>query len=271
MTPSAPIARTLAAQAWVDVAEPLDLQLSPLGLRAMDALAPQLGETVIDVGCGAGQSSLQLAERVGAGGRVIGLDIAPLLLEVAKWRAVALPQLRFIEGDAQTIDLAPASADGLYSRFGVMAFTDADTAFANFRRALKPGGRLAFVCWRSLEENELDLLPLKAAGLEAMVDATPFSFADPAHIRAVLESAGFSGVTVEAHDEIVSSGGLDAMAEVLLAVGPLGRILRENPELRPAAEPRVRAALAVRDVGGRIALKAATWIVTARAGDELTK
>jgi len=256
---------TLAAKAWAAVAEPLDLQLSPLGLRAIEALAPTAGETVIDVGCGAGQSTLQLAERVGPSGRVIGLDIAPLLLEVARQRAAHLPQVRFIEGDAQTVALEPASADGLYSRFGVMAFADAGAAFANLHRALKPAGRLAFVCWRSLAENALDLLPLQAAGLEAMVDATPFSFADPTHIRAVLGGAGFGDVALEAHDELVSSGGLDAMAEVLLAVGPLGRILRENPQLRPEVEPRVRATLAERDVGGRIALRAATWIVTARA------
>lgn len=163
------------------------------------------------------------------------------------------------------MELEPASADGLYSRFGVMAFADASAAFANFHRALKPSGRLGFVCWRSLAENELDLMPLRAAGLEAMANDTPFSFADPAHIRTVLEGAGFSDTAIEAHDEMVSSGGLEAMAEVLLAVGPLGRILRENPELRAAAEPSVRATLATRDVGGHIALKAATWIVTARA------
>jgi hypothetical protein len=98
-----------------------------------------------------------------------------------------------------------------------------------------------------------------------MIDPTPFSFAQAPLLRLVLETAGFKQITIEAHDEMVSSGDLDGMATVLLRVGPLGKILRENPTLRAAAEPRVRAALVKQDDGERISLKAATWIVTARA------
>jgi hypothetical protein len=146
-----------------------------------------------------------------------------------------------------------------------MAFANPTAAFANFRRILKSSGRLAFVCWRSLEQNELDLLPLRAAGLEEMIDPTPFSFAEAPHLRAVLETAGFKQITIEAHDEMVSSGDLDDMAAVLLRVGPLGKILRENPGLRATAEPRLRAALVKHDDHQRVSLKAATWIVTAQA------
>ena len=145
-----------------------------------------------------------------------------------------------------------------------MAFSDPVAAFRNFHRMTKPSGRLAFVCWRSLDENELDRLPLRAAGLENMIDPTPFSFADPGHIRATLEAAGFGRIAIRAHDEDVSSGDLDAMTTVLLKVGPLGRIVRENPHLRIAAEPRVRAALAARSDHTRVALKAATCSSTAR-------
>ncbi len=257
--------RRLAAEAWVEVCDLLDLQLSPLGLRAMEALSPAPGDVVADIGCGAGQSVLQLAARVGARGQVIGVDIAPLLLDLARRRAVGLDQVRFVEGDAQTIDLSDRSLDGLFSRFGVMAFADPRATFANFHRMMKPSGRLAFICWRALAENELDLLPLRAAGLEDRIDPTPFSFADPAYLRGVLEGAGFGQVTVEAHDVQVSSGDVDAMAAVLLKVGPLGKILREAPDLRAAAEPRLRAALAAGVDHGKVALQAATWVVTARA------
>jgi SAM-dependent methyltransferase len=257
--------RSLAAEAWAEVADLADLQLSPLGLAAMAALSPRAGETIVDVGCGAGQTVLQLADRVGPSGRVIGADIAPLLLALARRRSVGLAQVSFIEGDAQVLGLADASVDGVYSRFGVMAFADPAAAFANFRRMLKPSGRLAFVCWRSLQENALDLLPLRAAGLEAMADDTPFSFADPGRLRTTLETAGFGAIKMSAHDEAVSSGGVDAMAAVLLKVGPLGRILRENPSLRGEAEPRLRAALAARGHPGRVALNAAVWIVSAQA------
>ncbi len=255
----------LAQAAWAAVREPLDLQLSPLGLLAMAALDVSPGQVVLDVGCGAGQTVVQLAEAVGPAGEVVGIDIAPRLLDIARERAARHAHVRFIEGDAQTSPLPAAGFDAVFSRFGVMAFADPIEAFSNLHRAMQPEGRLAFVCWRSLAENELDLLPLRAAGLEDMVDMTPFSFEDPGRVSAVLAAAGFRDIAVRPHDQAVQSGALDAMLAVVLAVGPLGRILRENPSLREDAEPPVRRALAARDGSGGPALKAATWIVTAGA------
>jgi len=256
--------RSLAQAAWASVREPLDQQLSPLGLRAMAALDPRPGERILDVGCGAGQTVVQLADAVGPGGEVFGIDIAPLLLSIARQRATCHPNVKFIEGDAQTYALLAERFDALYSRFGVMAFDDPVAAFRNLRSALKTGGRLAFVCWRSLAENELDLLPLRAAGLEAEIDATPFSFSDPTRIRDVLQASDFRDITIQPHDQTAGSGGLDAMLAVVLAVGPLGKVLRENPSLRPKAEPLVRQALTACDGPDGVTLKAATWIVTAR-------
>lgn len=262
--------RDLAAQAWIEVREPLDRQLSPLGVRAIDALSPRPGETIVDIGCGTGQTALQLAARVAPPGRVIGVDISPLVLDVARERARDLDQVSFIAADAATLDLAEP-ADGVFSRFGVMAFADPAAAFANLRRMLRPGGRLAFVCWRSLAENALDLVPLQAAGLGRLLDPTPFSLEDPDHIRATLAAAGFRDIALQSEDHPVTSGDLDAMAGVLLKVGALGRILRENPSLRDAAEPRVRAALASKADGAgtgndaEVYLTAAIRIVTAQA------
>ena len=254
----------LADKARADIADLLDLQLSPLGLRAIEALSPRTGDVVLDVGCGAGQSVLQLADRVGATGRVTGVDIAPLVLEVARRRAAGRGHVNFMECDAQTLALPEGSVDCVFSRFGVMAFGDPTAAFANFQRMMRPSGRLAFVCWRSPEENELDFLPLQAAGLEGMLDPTPFSFADCGHIRSTLQTAGFREITIQAHDEMVSSGDLEAMMAVLLCVGALGKIIRENPTLREAAEPRLRAALGQRGNQEAAALNAAIWVVTAR-------
>lgn len=171
-----PSTSTFYAQAWLEVAELVDLQLCPLGLRAIDALAAKPPDVILDLGCGAGQTVLQLAERVGPEGRVIGVDIEPALLERARDRAKGLAQTRFIACDASKLRLPEHSVDGIFSRFGVMRFDEPIAAFRNFHGLLKPAGRLSFVCWRALEENELDILPLRAAGLEDYVDKTPFSF-----------------------------------------------------------------------------------------------
>jgi SAM-dependent methyltransferase len=254
----------LADKARADIADLLDLQLSPLGLRAIAPLAPQPGEAILDVGCGAGQSCLQLADRVGIEGRITGVDIAPAVLEVARHRASGRSEVVFVQSDAAKLAYPDASFDSVFSRFGVMGFEDPVAAFSNFRRMLKPRGSLAFVCWRSLEENELDLLPLQAASLEGQSDPTPFSLADSGIIRTTLTNAGFQDITIVAHDEPVSSGDLDSMLAVLLCVGPLGKIIREHPKLRAGAAARLRAALAERGDPRSVALNAAVWIVSAR-------
>jgi ubiquinone/menaquinone biosynthesis C-methylase UbiE len=255
----------LADKARGEVADLLDLQLSPLGLAAMDALAPQPGQTIVDIGCGAGQTVQQLASRVGPLGRVIGVDIAPRVLEVARSRTAALGQVQLIQTDAAALALPDKMADGVYSRFGVMALDDPVAAFTNFRRITRRRGGLAFVCWRSLEENELDLVPLQAAGLDIPIDKTPFKFERRDYLLEVLRSAGFAKIEIEAFDARVSSGNLDAMMAVLTKVGALGRLLRETPALISSAEPKLRAVLKAGAVDRDISLKAATWIVSAAA------
>jgi len=94
--------------------------------------------------------------------------------------------VRFVQADAQVFPFEPASFDAAFSRFGVMFFADPTAAFINIRRGLRPNGRLAFVCWRALEENPLDIVPLRAA----FAHLPPFAAADAAHIcRLVLMQA----------------------------------------------------------------------------------
>src|SRR5467141_281082 len=142
-----------AAETWVAQQERLDRQLDPLGRAALRALAPRPGEHVLDVGCGSGQTALQLADAVGPGGRVVGLDLSSQLLAAARRRNPSA-HVAFERADAQT-HAFDQPFDAIYSRFGVMFFADPVAAFANLRRALKPGGRMAFVCWRAESENPI--------------------------------------------------------------------------------------------------------------------
>ena len=170
-----------------------------------------------------------------------------------------------MHADAATLALPDEMADGVFSRFGAMAIDDPVAAFSNFRRMTKLDGRLSFVCWRSLDVNELDLFPLQAAGLDQPVDKTPFKFEQRDNLVKVLQLAGWLEISIEAFDARVSSGNIDAMTTVLTKVGALGQILRGTPGLRPGAEAKVRAALTARERFADISLTAATWIVTAKA------
>ena len=270
---SPPTQDELRVSAWAEVREPLELQLAPLGRRALKALAPRPGESILDIGCGGGETALDLAGAVAPDGTVVGIDLSAAVLGFA-WRAAkSCERVRFVQADAEVYPFEPASFDAAFSRFGVMFFCDPSAAFINIRRSLRPNGRIAFVCWRALEESQLDILPLTAAsaylpplsahGLQA---PGPFAFADPSRVRGILETAGFGEIEIMAHDQQVGSGDLDTMLAVCSRVGALGKILRENPELRAAALPAVRSALAAYDGPDGVRLNAATWVVTARLG-----
>ena len=144
----------LSGARWVAMNDVIDAQISPLGEVAMLRAAVAPGERVLDIGCGCGQTSLQLAERVGQDGRVLGLDISAVMLERARERAeqAGLANLEFRNADAQTEPFAGAF-DLLFSRFGVMFFASPEAAFSNLRSAVRPGGRLTCLTWQGLGAN----------------------------------------------------------------------------------------------------------------------
>jgi SAM-dependent methyltransferase len=123
----------------------------------LQALAPNPGENILDIGCGGGETALDLARAVAPDGKVVGVDLSAAVLAFAKRAANGCERVRFVHADAQVFPFEPASFDAAFSRFGVMFFTDPAAAFSNIRRSIKPNGRLAFVCWRALEKNPLDI------------------------------------------------------------------------------------------------------------------
>jgi SAM-dependent methyltransferase len=264
---------TTGGHTWAESAEPMDRQLAPLGRAAMAALGPLPGEHILDVGCGAGQTSLDLGRAVEPGGEVVGIDLSEPMLAVARRRAAGRTGVRFEAGDAQTFPFAPGAFDAAYSRFGVMFFADPVAAFANLRRALKPGGRLAFACWRTPEENAAFTVPMRAAAPYVPSpppardpDAPgPFAFASEERVRGILAAAGFDAVRVAPHDEAVSTGDLDAAVAMALRVGLLGRVLADQPALREVVTPPVRDALAAYAGPDGVRFDAAIWLVTARS------
>jgi SAM-dependent methyltransferase len=262
---------------WVDQEAMLDAQIAPLGLAALERAKVQPGERAIDVGCGCGQTSLQLAERVGPSGAVLGIDVSAPMLARARARAAGRSKLRFAQADAQThrfdevFDLA-------FSRFGVMFFADPVAAFANLAGALRPGGRLAFVCWQAIDRNPWILAPMRAvAGIvplpppPAPGSPGPFAFADPERVRGILEAAGYSQVVLEPEQGELAIGadrGLEGAVEFMLEMGPVAAALREAGPAGLAA--RGRAADAIREACAAFATPEgvragyAAWIATAR-------
>jgi SAM-dependent methyltransferase len=193
------------------------------------------------------------------------------MLEIARGRAKG--PVEFREVDAQTADLGRGGFDAVYSRFGVMFFEDPAAAFANIRTQLKPGGRLAFVCWRSPAENPLMVGPMIAAAPllppqppPDPLAPGPFAFADPERVRGILEGAGFTDVAIEPFNDRVGAGGLDQAMALAFRVGPLGRALAAVPEARESVTDAVRGAIEPYVTDAGVKMPAAVWIVTARNG-----
>src|SRR5665213_182765 len=210
---------------WLAMQERVERQLAPLGRRAIERAAFQTGEHVLDIGCGTGRTTLEIGARVGARGTATGVDISRPLLAVARERLheAGATNVSFREADAQTVVFGSGSYDGLFSRFGVMFFADPVTAFGNLLGALRPGGRLTFLAWRSAAENEWVVVPMEAAfrHLARPPAADPdapgqFAFASPDRIRDVLSRAGFADTCVDKLDMSFGGGTLDQTVAALL-------------------------------------------------------
>jgi SAM-dependent methyltransferase len=266
-----------AGPRWVSHQELLDAQIAPLGRLALERAALAGGERVIDVGCGCGDSTLEIARRVGAAGAVLGVDLSAVMLERARERSRAAEagNAVFLQADAQTHAFEPASFDLLYSRFGVMFFADPVAAFANLRRALRAPGRLVFVCWQPLARNPWALVPLAAAAKHVDLPKPPppggpgpFAFGDPDHVRGILGEAGWQQVDFEPVESELSIGGaeLDSAVQFLLGIGPAAAALRDaSREQRALVASAIREAIAPFSTPEGVRMRGATWVVRARA------
>lgn len=263
---------------WVQLQDRLDQQLRPLGDRVIERAAVAAGERVLDIGCGCGDSTLRLAQRVGTAGAVVGVDISAGMLQRAAERArsAGLAQVAWVNADAQTHRFTAPPFDVVFSRFGVMFFADPTAAFTNLRTALRPGGRLAFVCWQALPENPWMFVPLMAALQHVQLPAMPppdapgpFAFADRDRVRTILATAGFGAIDFEAVQERMTVGGgagLEEAVDFMLLMGPTGQLLREaGGELVAQVRSSVRDALSPYMTENGLVMPGAAWIVTASA------
>jgi SAM-dependent methyltransferase len=262
-----------AGERWSREQAVLDRAFEVLSRRLLDRASLRPGERVLDVGCGCGTTTLAAADAVGAAGAVLGIDVSVPMLARARERSAGRPHISYLESDASTGAYEP-TFDVVLSRFGVMFFRDPVAAFANLRGALRPSGRLAFICWRPVAENEWARVPREAAlqhvppePPQGPEEPGPFSFGDRARVERILSSAGFTSIECVPVDEkvLLSDEGVDGAVEFGMSAGPTARLLREAPD---DVKSRVRIALATALrpylAGSRIVLGGATWLVHAR-------
>jgi len=259
-------------QMWLGAYDRIQRGIQGFGEVTLDAANARPGERVLEIGCGTGGTTAELARAVGAGGHVLGVDISETLIEAA--RAQGLANARFEVGDATIFRFEAQSFDLVFSRFGVMFFGDPVAAFTNMRHALKPGGRLVFICWRTPAENPWAGVPMRAAQpfLPPMERPGPeepgqYSFGDRARVERILTQAGFTGLSIEPVDQMLNQGrDIPAVMKNIGDFGPLARAFKNvEPEQIAKAKDAIAEALKPYATPDGVKLAGACWLVRAQS------
>lgn len=263
-------------RSWAAMARQTDRSFTGLTQVMLKRIGALPGVAVLDIGCGAGELSLAIA-RARPDARVIGLDVSPDLLAVARERGRNHDNAEFVQGDAAEWRDEHFRADLQVSRHGVMFFDDPEAAFAHLRSLATPGAALAFSCFRSPRDNPwatqmLALLPRDEAAPPPDPHAPgPFAFADPQRIEAILGHAGWSDVDIAPLDYAYVAGAGDDPVEDAFAffsrIGPAAQALHAlDARQRASADSDIRAWLSRHRDGNMVLFPAAAWLVTARNG-----
>jgi len=272
---------TVLFEKWCRYKHLITMGMSRHGEAALDRHPAPPGGHVLDVGCGFGDTTLEIARRVGPAGRATGVDCAENFVEASRRaaREGAVANADFFAADVQT-DPLQGPYDAVFSRFGTMFFNFPGAALRNLHRALVPGGELTMVVWRKRDENPWlyeaeqcarEIVPVVEA--EASSQPTcgpgPFSMAGPDMVSAMMQGAGFERVSFERFDAPVWIGvDLDEAVRFALDVGPAGEIMRlaeeDGARLRPQVEQELRRRFETLERDGGIYAESSVWIVNGR-------
>lgn len=265
-----------AGQKWVDQSNRLDGMLAPFAAEVLNAAALAPNEAALDIGCGAGALTLGATEAAGGTIGSLGVDVSEPLLHLAQKRAAERGSKAMFERADASAFSSDQKFDLMISRFGVMFFEDPAAAFRNIRQQIRSEGRMAFMCWQALPLNDWAFAPLQAA-LPLLNEAPeqpdphapgPFAFADKDRLANILSSAGWANVSVDPFETLVTLPGddVEASAEFMLNLGPLSRLIAaQNLDSAPIEEALTIRLREEKNADGRVAMKSACWLVTARA------
>ena len=278
------IANTAQHEYWNTVGGPRWIGLGGLVERRnltfndllLERSAVALDESVLEIGCGTGATTIPLAEAVGPRGRVVGVDISEPMLARARQRLAEsrLGNISLVQADAQVHRLEAGRFDLIVSRFGVMFFADPVAAFSNLSPAARPGGRLCFVCWGPLEENRHWMIPYEVALRHLGAPAPtpphapgPLAFSDRDYVRSILERAGFADVVIDRKTPDIIGSTPAEEAEYACVMGPPARLIDEkkpDQPVRATIRQEMADAFAAYARGGPMLLPSTVFLVTAR-------
>ena len=263
-------------EVWVNKQSEMDIMLNPLGAKAIDRLDLNQVTRILDIGCGCGATTLEIAKKIKAG-TITGVDISEPMLQRASQNAaeLGLTNANFQMLDVQVDEMMSNDFDIAFSRFGVMFFENPFEAFSNIHKTLKEDGQLSFVCWQNPSLNPWQSLSLQV--IKQFLDLPapppkspgPFAFEDQSYVQEILEESNFKNIEIfDNQEDIVMFSGksIQEACEDYLTINPVVTEMLKNSEEKLKEE--ILAALIDKfshfHNGNGLLFPSATWIVTAR-------
>ena len=242
-----------AGKKWVEFQDELDRLLERVNDRLLQRSKIELGERVVDIGCGTGATTIRVASLVGENGLALGVDISKTLLDCAKSRSSNITggHIEYNLADAQTWRFNADSFNLVTSRFGMMFFANPVQAFKNLAIALREGGRMSFVSWSNASDNPWFAIPRDAAidqlGKPAPTPPTapgPLAFANTDYVLNIMDEAGLDARSADIEQvDLLYSGSVAEAAHLASNVGPAMRIMKEfNGNPSDIAEIKIKVA-----------------------------
>ncbi len=261
---------------WVNKQNEMDIMLNPLGAKAIDKLDLNQETKILDIGCGCGATTLEIAKKIDDG-TITGVDISEPMLKRASQNATALElsNINFQVLDVQVDEMPSNDFDIAFSRFGVMFFENPFEAFSNIYKSLKEDGQLSFVCWQNPDLNPWQSLSIQV--IKQFLDLPapppkspgPFAFEDKTYIQEILEKSNFKDIKIDDNQEDIvmfSGKSIQEACEDYLTINPVVTEMLKNSEEKLKEE--VLAALIDKfshfHNGDGLLFPSATWIVTAK-------
>ena len=263
-------------QAWVNNDLKMDLHLEVITTLLFKEFETLGNKHVLDVGCGSGTTSKLLSDQVGSTGSVEGVDISRPLLELAQAKYGTIENIRFTNADAQSFEFKKSFYDQIVSRFGVMFFENPIAAFTNMRQSLKPNGKLNFVCWSALEENEFFILPLKIV-LKYLNKPLPnpskapgpLAFSNKPYLLKILQSSEFKNIKIKTvKTEMLNFDPVKEQVRFFNKMGLAARMKKEasfDIQIHEKIDQELEAELIKRTDANGTSLKATVYYVSANA------
>ena len=261
---------------WVNKQREMDIMLNPLGDRVIERLDLKSDAKIIDIGCGCGATTLEIAKKI-TQGEILGVDISEPMLDKATEtaREMSLSNISFEVKDVQ-VDVMPQNYfDIAFSRFGVMFFEDPFEAFKNIHSSLKEDGLLSFVCWQNASLNPWQSLSIQV--IKEFLDLPapapkspgPFAFEDKTYLEEILRESGYKGLEIlDNQEDIVMFSGksIREACEDYLTINPVVTEMLKNS--KPELTEEILEALVIKfsnfHQNDGLLFPSATWIVTAK-------